>query len=193
MKPEDLLFRGQRHEIPTIFYDTVEERPIEECKICGKALLTSDEPYVIEKAFKQKEVLFEYAMCMDCANNMRQDMSKDSMQRIEQFMLQNGRFQDRFNDLRYEDFDTDKWLNNCIITNQDRDEQEEYQIQGIFMGDQMVSNQFPYMISGEAMEQMQELLSPETRGEIDRFKDEFFDLPPELADLFKDPKYILVR
>lgn len=148
---------------------------------------------MIEKAFKRKEVIFEYAICMDCAQNMRGEMSKESMQSIQQYMLQNAKPEERFFELRDHDFSIDRWLSKCMLTNESRDEQEEYQIHGVFVGNKMVSNQFPYMISGTALEEMNELLSPETRGEIDRFKDEFFDIPPELADLFKDPKFILVH
>ena len=72
-----------------------------------------------------------------------------------------------------------------------REEQEEYQIYGMFRGGQMIQNQFPYMMSGAALEEIQELLSPETKDEIDRFKDEYFNIPPELADLFRDPKFTL--
>lgn len=186
------MFFGPKREIPSIFFDTVNEEPIQKCQMCEKELYHAHEPYIIEKAFRKKEVIFEYAMCMPCAETMRGEMSKHSMQSVERFMLENARIQERVMELRDEEYSTDKWLSKCLVTNEDRDEQEEYQIYGMFQGDRMIQNQFPYMMSGTALEQIQDILSPETKDEIDRFKDEFFNIPPELADLFKDPKFTLV-
>ncbi|MCB0739320.1 MAG: hypothetical protein KDC92_17570 [Bacteroidetes bacterium] len=188
-----MFFKGKKHDIPSIFHDTVNEKPIEHCQICGKNVLLNQTHYVIEKAFKRKEVIFEYAICMDCAETKRGDMSKESMENISNYMVQHAQFQERFFELRDYDYDTNLWLGKCIFTNEPIDEQEEYQIQGVFVGDKMVSNQFPYMIGTKAMEAMQELLSSETKDEMNRFKDEFFNVPPELEELFKDPKYILVH
>ncbi|MFY0672002.1 MAG: hypothetical protein JXQ87_01275 [Bacteroidia bacterium] len=185
------MFYGHHRDIPTIFFDTITEEPIQKCQFCEKDLLKSDEPYIIEKAFRKTEVVFEYAICMPCADNMRGQMSKDSMVAVEKYMLENARFQERAQELQHQEYDTDKWLGNCLVNDSAREEQEEYQIYGMFRGGKMIQNQFPYMMSGAALEEIQELLSPETKDEIDRFKDEYFNIPPELADLFRDPKFTL--
>ena len=186
------MFFGPKRDIPGIFFDTVNEEPIQQCQMCEKDLYHGNEPYLIEKAFRKKEVIFEYAVCMPCAEKMRGEMSKHSTRAVELYMLENARFQERAMDLRDKEYDTDEWLSRCLVKNEHRNEQEEYQIYGMFQGDKMIQNQFPYMMSGAALEEMQEILSPETKDEIDRFKDEFFNIPPELADLFKDPKFTLV-
>lgn len=186
------MFFGPKREIPSIFFDTVNEEPIQKCQMCEKNLYRGSEPYLIEKAFRKKEVIFEYAICLTCAEKARKDMSKESTERVDAYMMEQARFKERMMELRDEEYDTDKWLSNCLVKNDHRNELEEYQIYGMFMGDKMVTNQFPYMMGGNALEEIQELLSPETRDEIDRFKDEFFNIPPELADLFKDPKFTLV-
>lgn len=185
------MFYGKEQDIPTIFFDTIKEEPISHCQFCEKDLLNGDEPYVIEKAFRKTEVVFEYAMCMSCADNMRHQMSTDSMAAVEKYMMENARFQERAFELKDKEYSTEDWLNNCLVKDTERAGQEEYQIYGMFKGGKMIQNQFPYMMSGEALEEIQELLSAETKDEIDRFKEEFFNIPPEFADLFRDPKFTL--
>jgi len=185
------MFFGPRREIPTIFFDTISEEPIAKCQMCEKNLYHGNEPYIIEKAFRKTEVIFEYAMCMKCADKMRKEMSTESMQAVEKYMMQNARFMERANELRDLEYDTDKWLQKCLVKNEHRDSQEEYQIYGMFWGDKMIQNQFPYMMSGTALEELQSVISAKTKDEIDRFKNEFFNIPPELEELFKNPKFTL--
>ena len=176
-------------DIPKIFYDTVDEVPLRECNRCGKDLLESGEPYVIEKGFKRKEVLFEHAICMQCAEKMKQELSKESLANIERFMMERADFEGRMEELLDEDYSNEKWLGRCIISGEALEEQEEYQIQGMFVGDRMLTLQFPYMIGGKALEEMQELLSAETRDELDRIKDDLIKVPPEFEDILK-PKFV---
>lgn len=183
---------GQYTEIPREFFDTMTEAPIQECKLCGKNLYYSKEHYVIEKAMHKTEVIFEHAVCLPCAENMREQFSKQSLLNIDLFMLANARFYQRAESLKDLEFDTGKWLNNCIINNTLREEENEYQIVGIFEGDKMVQGQFPYMIGGKALDAIQESLSQETKDALDRFKDDFFNVPPELEHLFRDPKFTLI-
>lgn len=183
---------GRKRQIPEIFYDTIEEKPIATCTGCGKNLVEGEEPYVIEKAFRRKEVVFEYALCMPCMEKMRGQMSKESMANVEKYMLENANFQERAEELQAEDFDIDKWLSRCVVKNEERSDLEEYQIQGMFAGDKMLEGQFPIMIGGHALEEIQELISAETRDELDRFRNDFFDLPPELEEIFRDKPILVV-
>ena len=48
------------------------------------------------------------------------------------------------------------------------------------------------MISHEAIEEMQELLSPQTKDELDDFTKEHFDLPPEWREIIKNKKFVLI-
>ena len=71
-------------DIPSVFRSTDTKKPFERCIQCNKYLLELDSEYLIEKAIKQyqgfeaKEVIFEYAVCMDCAEKMRQSLSAES-------------------------------------------------------------------------------------------------------------------
>ncbi|MGB0432130.1 MAG: hypothetical protein ACPGLV_16765 [Bacteroidia bacterium] len=241
------MYYGEQKEIPSIFFDTVEETHINKCQFCEKDLLNSNQPYLIEKAFKQKEVINEYAVCMNCAQDMQSKMSKESMQSIEKYMMEKSQIHERqdamqdisqriqvltdekdnlsnkapkpqstdelealidndlFDDEVIKIIDKElaklyndkeqlysQWFGHCMVKNTPKSEQNEYTIQGMFMGNKMVQNHlYPQMLGTQALEEIQELLSPETREELNRIKDEFFNIPPELAELFKDPKFTL--
>lgn len=177
------------HEIPKQFYDTVEEKPIEQCLMCQKNLYNGFEPYLIEKAFRKSEAVFEYAICLNCAAKSREQMSKESRERVEEYMKNNMPAREEIMEQKTDN--EEEWMGKCLISGKSKDDCEEYQIFGLFIGNHMISNEFPYMIGGEVLDEIQELLSPETRDELDRFKDEFFDIPPELQELFKDSKVLL--
>ena len=80
----------------------------------------------------------------------------------------------------------------CLITGKPIDELSEYQIYAYCEGGEIVQNVFPYMVSSDAIEQIQELLSPQTRGELDDFIDANFGFPPEWRAAIKGSKVLLV-
>ena len=43
-------------EIPRMFYSDADDKPFENCQVCGKYLLEKGNSYVIEKAFKKLEI-----------------------------------------------------------------------------------------------------------------------------------------
>ena len=82
-------------KIPNLFYSTDTEMPFSNCISCDKYLLQPQSPYVIEKAIKQypdyntTDVIFEYAMCMDCYQNINESLSVESKASIEQYFSEN--------------------------------------------------------------------------------------------------------
>ena len=129
---------------------------------------------------------------MDCAEMLRKELSKESLSAVDDYMIDNARFQERSEELKDQEYDLDKWLDRCLVKDNSRQDQDEYQIYGMFEGDKMLQNLFPYMMSGKALEEIQELLSAETKGEMERFKDKYFTIPPELEPFFRDPKFNFV-
>ena len=80
--------------IPEEFYSFNTGKPFERCIDCDKYLLDG-EPYMIEKAIRQypgysaKDIIFEYAMCVDCAERLKNEMSQESMASIQKFFMSN--------------------------------------------------------------------------------------------------------
>lgn len=178
-------------EIDPRFYNSDTDAPFTNCMTCNKLLLDNEE-YMIEKAMRRvpnlgiEEVIFEYAMCMSCAEDFRERMSKDSLEKIEAFFIENsaGFLQ------MIDENNLSMSLDNCILTKKAKDDCSEYVMNAHCKGDKMIYSAFPYMISDEAMDKISELLSAQTLDELDDFKAKYFNGPPEIADLI-NPKRLI--
>lgn len=187
-------------EIPRVF-KTEEGKCFTECISCGMDVLNSGEPYMIERALKKyktwgiENAIFEYAICMQCAEKMRKSLSKESLQRIEKHFMEKANWADKLQLLQQEESpDVEDFVRDCIFTGQERsdEELEEYQVFGYCQGDKLMLTRPPFMISHAAADAMSELLSDKTRDEMDGFIDDNFGLPPEWKKALKDRDLILV-
>lgn len=176
--------------IPPIFYPEGRNEPFCHCKLCGKELLDNEEQYIIEKIYKQdletrqRNIVFELAYCLTCANDMRKEMSAESLQKMEAFFRERSQISERAKGLRDNNlFDVDLWLNNCVINNASVDELEEFQIYAQCQGRDMLFYEYPFMISGKALDEVVDLLSEKTLGFLNDFMLDNIDLPPEMMDL----------
>jgi hypothetical protein len=173
--------------IPEIFHSIQHSGLFTKCIDCEKQLLEDDTTYLIEKAIKRNEVIFEYAICLDCATKLHGELSMESMQKIQEYFEKNVDMEQRFFD--YEDMDksdTSPWIDTCLVKNTPIDKCEEYQLYAMCSGDKMVVNVLPYMVSHAAIEDLQDLISKKTKDRMDDFIDDFMRIPPELKDIFKD-------
>ncbi|MEQ9440191.1 MAG: hypothetical protein RIG62_14150 [Cyclobacteriaceae bacterium] len=193
------FFRQEYTDIPPIFHSHNTKAPFEQCISCNRPLLAPNTQYLVEKAFRHyreyntTDVIFEYAMCLDCADLMRKELSLSSLSRIQEYFDENVDLHERREKLMKDaSLDTSKWLDQCLVTGATTDTLEEYQIYGHFMGDRCVFSFMPYMIGGPAVDEITNLLSAKTLGEIDRFIDENFGLPPELKKPIRDHPIILI-
>jgi len=169
------------------------------CIICDKFLLDQKVEYVIEKAvrryksFDTQDVIFEYAMCLACAENMKNELSRDSLERIQQFMMHHSKLLEQNQQLLNENnWNINDWIGRCAVTGQPIEEQEEYQLYAHCRGNQIVFSGMPYMIGGTAMDQITGLLSQKTLDELNRFVDDNFGIPPELKQPIKDNPIVLL-
>ena len=84
-------------------------------------------------------MIFEYAMCFDCAEMMRKELSKESLANIQQYFNDRVDFYGHHQEMMYEHaLDAEAWLNRCIVTGEPQATLEEYQIYGHCRGNQMV-------------------------------------------------------
>lgn len=179
-------------DIPKAFHSEESESPLSHCLMCEKYLLDPGTHYMVEKAVRRypklgtETTLFEMAVCMECAQSQRQQLSKDSLESIETFFMEHFKGGERSAMDLLQGAESTNWLDSCSIYGTPIEEETEYQLCGLCNGTQMVFGQLPYALSGTALEALQELLSPETRDEMNGFTETYFGLPPELADLFKD-------
>lgn len=193
------LFQAPFTDIPPIFRAHDTGSYLSRCVMCDADVLGSGQPYLIEKAIKEypeygtRDTVFEYAMCLNCATEMRKRLSTDSVTRMEQFFSERTNLVERRQTLLEEEkLDVDDWVGSCIITDHRREALTEYQVCAQCQGSDMIYTYMPYMISSQALDEVQQLLSPQTKDELDDFIDNHFGLPPELKDLVKDRPSMLV-
>lgn len=186
-------------EIPKLFYSTDTDKPFSNCMSCDKYLLHSHTPYVIEKAVKQyleyntTDIIFEYAMCMDCYQDIHESMSSDSKSNIEHYFSENVDLNMRRKSLlENEELLIDNWTSNCIIKGTPIKELNEYQIACQCDGEYLLFTNMPFIIGNIALDEMMQLLSNQTIGEIRGFYDRFFSPDPDIKKLFDEPKFVLL-
>lgn len=168
------------------------------CLSCDKELIASQSRYLIEKSFVRHpgmstyETVFEYAICLDCAMAFRHQMSSTSLAHMDAF-FEERLAQDHRNLPADEAFtaDTEPWFSKCALSGTPVEELKEYQVIGICEGDQILfsndpaAQRMPLLIDIAQLDALVDLLSPETKDEMDRFRDNINGVPPEWEELFK--------
>lgn len=176
--------------VPKMFWSDLTGAPFEKCVMCETYLLEEGTPYVIEKAFKNYKgikavtTIFEYAMCVSCAEKMKSTLSASSQQKVQEHYAKNVNFHTRRKELEG-NRNVEDWLSKCIMHKEEPSNNGEYQINALCDGQDLIFHDFPFMISGEAMDEIVGLLSQETLDELDNFKNKITSGPPELMELFE--------
>lgn len=186
-------------EIPRVFYSDATGKPFSHCIDCEKYLLADGVQYFIEKAIKNysdyqtSDTIIEYAMCIDCYARVFNSFSDTSKKNLEKYFTSHvDIFERRMALLKNRDLNVDNWIANCVIKNKPANELSEYQIVCQCDGKDLLFTYSPFMVSDLAIEEMMELLSNKTLGEIEDFMDDFFSYPPEVRDILKgSPVFVL--
>lgn len=170
--------------IPEKFHNSLTDQPFQTCKICERDFMEHQLDYVIEKAYRKfpgdmgEELLFEMAICLDCAGKMRKQLSEESKEAVQKFFMERARARQKEN-LSREDL-----MHQCLLSGDPLEDLEEYQIYAHCRGDRISPYGGTYLLGGPILEQMQALLSKKTRDELERFSEENLGGPPELRKLF---------
>ncbi|MEQ9309650.1 MAG: hypothetical protein RLN90_09360 [Balneolaceae bacterium] len=184
-------------ELPSLFHSSETGVPISTCLVCEKTLLDQQE-YIIEKAFtnypgiKTQDLVWEFAICTNCMKEQMNEYSKDSERKMTEYFVQNMDFTYQ-NELRTnQDFDPDKWISKCIIKGTAIKDCAQYQISAQCLGNMMLFERTPFMISGEAMDEIIQLMSNETLGFFNDFRGRYFPPPEDLSPFFKEKDFVLI-
>jgi len=153
------------------------------CIECGGELGRNGDLYYLERALRRGEPIFEYALCENCVYSFQDDLSKQSLQKIYRYWLQNFDVERRQQVLEGSS-DARGLVANCVFTDRPREELDEFQVWAWIRDGQLwVDPYSPAVISSEIIEQMSEQLSRQTRDRIDDFIRDRLGLPPELQNL----------
>lgn len=181
------------YDIPSDFYSFETNAPFERCVECDRFLLDDDTEYLIEKAvktykgFDAKDTVFDYAICMDCAETLRKEISPESWQKIMGYFQENMDMEKR---LEMMNTHPNQNLQSCMIKGIDVNSCREYQVYAHCKGTKLNMQNPPYLISGEVMEELLPLLSEKTVDEMNGFFNKHFSPDPSFFE--PTPKLILV-
>ncbi|GAA0893011.1 hypothetical protein GCM10009122_26900 [Fulvivirga kasyanovii] len=185
-------------EIPTDFHSFSKQGLFERCIECDKFLLDQGTEYFIEKAIKKYpgykafDVIFEYAICATCAEKMRKRISKESMKSIEKYFAENVDVNQRMNVMQANPDNPQAWMKECMVKGSDKTELNEFQIYAHCNGKHLEMTQMPYLISGQALDEIANLLSEKTLDELDGFVNRHFGPPPELMEPIPKKRLVLI-
>lgn len=176
-------------EIPKLFQSFKDGRKFENCIVCNKYLLQDGIHYIIEKAIRNyptlltHDIIFEYAMCFECMESLKDEISEESMNNINKYFEEKVDLKKRFEESQMYGLDYNEFISKCIVTGKSIFKLNEYVIQGHCIGNQMKLSFMPYMISETAMDEISELLSNKTLDFLNRFMDKHFGYPPEVREI----------
>ena len=180
-----------KDEVPKIFHSDLTGAPICACALCNTEL-TEDVDYMVEKAFKKAGTAVVHTS-FECIPVMQARMSEESKKNITEFFESKINLEKRFKEkIEEHQFEIDKWLNHCVVTNKSIDNIQEYQVYGQFKGNRLVYGLFPYTISGEVLDQIIHLISAKSLDEMNGFKDQIITPDPTLKELFPTRPPILI-
>lgn len=183
--------------IPKEFFNSEINAPFTHCMICSADLMKETEPYSVERAIrnypemKLTNVVFEYALCAKCTSDMEKEISSETKLAIMTYFQQHFDYTSRpqWNPEEEEDverpFDCNEWIGNCAVKGLPRQQLFEYSLYARCIGDRIIPEVVPYMISGQAQDDIIELFSNKSLGFMDDFTDKHFTGPPEFKELFK--------
>jgi hypothetical protein len=163
--------------LPEIFWSFETGRPIARCGLCNCDLMEPGTGYIIEKAFKDKETLFEHALCIPCHFQCLEEISEESTARICAYFAENPDLATR--PVQYlEKFGTDhrRWIDRCMMKGYPAVECAEYQLYGFCVDKSLRLNGAPYILSGEAVDEIVALLSSETLKVLGDLSEQLFGI-----------------
>ncbi len=186
-------------KIPKMFFSTETEKLFSHCISCNNYLLLPGSQYVVEKVIRQyieyntTDTIFEYAMCVNCYQQVNESLSLTSKQNIEKYFNEHVDIgQRRHNLLKDKNLNIEDWVSHCIIKGTPLNELNEYQIACQCDGEYLLFTYMPILIGHEAMDEMMQLLSNKTIGEINGFYDKFCGLPPDLRKILNEPALFIL-
>ncbi len=195
----DLGILNEYVTVPKVFHSYASGRPFERCICCEKNLLKNGTQYVIEKAIRQypgfgaTDVIYEYAMCIECTTVMRNALSSDSIRVIENYLSSRVNLVERRKRLLAQSGkDVNTWLSNCLISGTAMKDSVEYQIYAHCDGGDLLFTYLPYMVSANALQELDGLISSETKEVLGDFIDNHFGLPPQYKELLKRRKTLVL-
>lgn len=147
--------------------------------------------YIVNKSYVREECVFEYAMCMECREDLHSQLSEKSRVAMFDFIHDHADMEKREEELGAHS-ETEVYLAHCITCGAQQETANSYSIGAIFVGDDLIKGMFPMLICGSCEEKINETISEETRDTWDKFIGENFPGPPSEVTLPTGSKPVFI-
>ena len=188
MNPHDSIYREEDFEsdglpLPELFHSFYEDRPFRCCTSCGETLDDLEETYQITKSYHGSEVILEYAMCFPCQQNLLEELSRESVEKLTSFQLERSLEPDN-------DAERDRYrCEFCLRSRSEAIEKSQhFSMAALCFGLQMVER--PLFVCEPCLLEINERMSEQTRRRWRDFVDTHFPGVP--ADALPDPTTVPV-
>ena len=178
--------------IPKLFKSDLTGDTFKHCVSCECDLHDKPEGYLIEKAikpyfgFKSFSTIFEYAMCLPCMEKMKNELSESAKTNVQNYFMRHMNFDPKITTgNEHEDPDISEWVDECMVYGTKVEELGECQIMAHCVGDNILYQQLPYMISSQVSDDILALLSQKSKDELENFKNNFPGGTPEFMELLE--------
>ncbi len=176
--------------VPEIFCRQESKTPFGQCTLCESSL--SEQHYIVEKvirnyqALNTSEVIFEYAMCLNCAQSMHMALSEESRKKVEAYLSAHVDREARNREAACRiEKPAEQWISKCLVKDQQVNQAAGYSIYALCKGNEIIYGDLPYAICEEAQEEIVQLLSAKSLKIMDDFIGQHFSGPPEVAEILK--------
>lgn len=165
--------------IPDSLHSEETGRPFKVCSDCKEKLSNSEQGYVIQKVISKGETILELAVCHSCHENLQQEYSSESKERIWNFYLDHGDLHKRL-----EKFSPipigkiDPWINNCLTCKATKPSCDEYAIAVHCIDEHLIYGETPLLMCSACMDKIMNLLSEESLGTYDEWLDRCTPMAP---------------
>lgn len=199
---------SDRTDIPPLFHSEYDDGPFRECAVCGKSLNEPDCVYSISKTCNQGEAIVEMAVCDDCGDELRDELSDESRAAVTEFVesrLMEAVLEQHATGTTGDDANPRGLLRllngpseppedpldliaTCSLCGKAKDDCRTFSVTAYCVGDEMVvqptgplSLGLPAMLCDDCNRAASEKLSKETRETWDKFYNDFIDTPPRIT------------
>ena len=181
-------------KVPRQFYRSFEDRPFDACDFCHKPLRADGVGYAVNKYYSGGELRQEFAVCVECSEELRRSYSKASLQTLEDtFSVSKIVTEARVKLLMYQGPDKCEQLTRCCaLCGARKDEVRAYIESAYCDGEEIIYWNFPLMICEPCAVRVHESLSAETKEARRRFFTRHFGYPPD-SHLLKEPMPLMLQ
>ncbi len=151
--------------IPSILYSEATGRPFSHCSECGLELLRNGAGYIIVKSIVQNqtyrvsETAMEYALCFQCHQRLWNSLSTKTIRQLERFIERSVDFVSRNRALQQRKKSLHDWIGHCIVTGAALETCDQFQINALAIGDELVFDDLPYSLSINALREEEKCFS----------------------------------